>query len=189
MIVLHRQRAVVITPPRCASTTLRVLLPGPVFGGELLPRSDPWWVAQHSCFPPEGTEDYRVFLAIREPVARGMSMFRHGREEVPDAPSVTSFARFVELLTTTGPSPWEEWRRSCLDHLLVNPTLAPRLAGLLRVDRLAVDLRQLDPLGPFDLPQENASPDEAVIMSEELGERLRRWGASDLALIALFKGP
>jgi hypothetical protein len=77
MIVIPDRKAVIITPPKCGSTTLHELLypygyrvDGPQFG-----KSDD--IGKHTTVLTYGTYKYRVYCLIRDPRDRFASLYNH----------------------------------------------------------------------------------------------------------------
>jgi hypothetical protein len=194
MIILPRHQLIVVTPPRCGSTTLRELLCGPIFGG--FPGGgpcEPDWITKHTQYPPAGCEDYGAILAIRSPVARALSMYRHARDIDWTLPFVRNFPEFVRaLLEPARPLPWPGWSLNCIEHLSVNDALRQRLVGLIRTERICEDLARLEPDRSFVVPKLNQSgryPGPIFGMEDRAAlASLTEWGRSDTDLIREFFG-
>jgi hypothetical protein len=189
VLVSHRLRALIVLPPKTASVTLAAVLTAPPFDffePDTHP-GEPWHVAHHGQFPPEGTEDYRVYLTVRHPVARAVSMFRAARKLGPGHPSVASFPAFVACLTSGEGMLFPDWSLTCMKHLAVNPALPPRLAGLVRTERLTEDLTAFGPVPPNPgLPVLNRSEGDTPGVGPHERARLVEWGADDLRAVARF---
>lgn len=75
MIILHRYRAAILTPPKCASTSLHVALCRPPHDGSWICGTDPRWgeVDKHCLSPiPAG---YAVHAIVRHPASRVVSLY------------------------------------------------------------------------------------------------------------------
>ena len=180
MILNFGSRWIFILPPKTGSTSLVRLLQSPAFRGVAYETGIPRAVDQHWPWPPPHTEEFRIFLSVRHPVARVVSQYRYYVQTFGDRhPAARSFDAWVDRLTEPRRMPHRSWATTCLG-VLPEP-LRPRLAGVVRAERMVDDLRALEIARcPFRVPTLNASRGPKPIPSESQVGRILEWGREDL---------
>jgi hypothetical protein len=147
-VLIHRERRyVVITPPKTGSNSLIRLLAHPQFGASLY--HDHW---HHNTAVPADCAGFRVYLSVRHPMARAVSLYRHlARDEWGNEPvhPFPEFCRRILLGREGDPFFWRplgEWAEGL------------ELAGVIRIEHAREDLAALEPSGSYVLPHDNQDP-------------------------------
>jgi hypothetical protein len=163
MIIHREKRWLVVTPPRCGSHTLNLLLTRPQFGGEIHTIGE---TGHHNTEPPAYGMGCTRYLLVRNPFARAVSLWRYWS----DGPSFEEFAK----LLAAGSLGW--FYRPLSDYGEGIP---------IRLEHLAEDLASLGPSGPYITPHETPShtlePWQLTYDREpDAASCVRSWAAGDL---------
>jgi hypothetical protein len=188
MIINHKARWVFVLPPKTGSTTLSALLQSQAFQGVRYTTGHPRVIDQHWPWPPPEADGYKIFLSVRHPVARAVSQFRHYRwNHGTGHPAARSFAAWVERLPEPKLMPHPNWSFTCWRWL--PDVLRPRLAGVVRCERLRDDLESLGLThARFDVPRLRPGEGPVPALSEDVVAKIRQWGQEDLKRFGYDQG-
>jgi hypothetical protein len=176
MILLLERRICILTPPKTASDTLhRVFCAGPPWNGLALVGPHHGVIDKHYPHVPAEADGFSVLLAVRNPLARLVSLWFHkSRCERYDGHGGESFARFCERLAEGEVQTWL-WRTTIAELVGEQP-----IDGLLHVENLQADLATHG-LQVAELPRHNVEwhkPWQAYY-DEWLLSIVAEWAAAD----------
>jgi len=138
VIISHRWRFVYVGPPKTASTTLHHWLSQPAFCDQ---RWTPERRDQHSVVIPPEVQHYFTFASVRDPLDRAVSLWAHSQSPASLAGGWVWPMSFEEFVLEFQP------HASWFYRLSQAELLAPvRLDGVVRFERLEVDLLRLPPI-------------------------------------------
>ncbi len=145
-MLIHREhRYVVITPPKTGSHTLARLLSRPVFGAQEYASE-----THHNITIPADCAGFRVYLSVRHPLARAVSLYRWRHQEDWGDEPIYPFLDFCRELVSPLAKPF--------DATLVAWAGGLDLSGTIRLEHLREDLAALGPRGDYVIPHENIDP-------------------------------
>lgn len=185
MIALPRENLVIVTPPKCASTTLHVALcqqvDGAIWIEGPLPHApgDASSVHQHCVTVPGYFDRCRVAMTWRNPYERAVSLYAMMQERGTDAP----IGQYVADLGAGRVDRWFwGWNQSEYARRVTCAGQPRSVNHWLRLDNLAADLAAAGVRA--DLDRLNVRPADAwsrVLDSKQILD-LRPWASPDLRL-------
>lgn len=180
MIINFKHKYIFVFPPKTGSTTLSWLLRSPEYRGVPYATGIAHVIDHHWPWPPRGTDEYKLYLSVRHPLARAVSQYRHYvRAHGNGHPAARSFAGWVERLEDPGRMPHPHWAFTCWRWL--PEALRPRLAGVVRCERMREDLQDLGIARPgLEVPRLNVGRGPIPELSEDLIGQILEWGRDDL---------
>ncbi len=189
MIINFKRKYIFIFPPKTGSTSLARLLQTPAFGGVPYTTGIPSVIDQHWPWPPRDTEAYRLHLSVRHPLARAVSQYRYYVKQHGKAhPAARSFEEWVGRLGEPDRMPHPHWAFTC--WMWLPEALRPRLAGVVRCERMRDDLHGLGlARSGVQVPRLNVGRGPMPELSETLVERILEWGREDLARFGYGRSP
>ena len=178
MIILPKLRRVIVTPPRCGSTTLRAMLvAGKRPHGYLV--LDP--VKElHTPFIPQLAAAFRVSLLVRDPYARAASLWKRMCQFQDKSPEFSAYA--ADLAAGKIDRWFIGW--TCADYedairCAGQPATPRRPDHTIHLERLAEDLRRIG----IDQPVEHKNATDPIpldkVYTGAARDHIQQWAARD----------
>lgn len=179
MVINHKDQWIYLAAPKTGSSTLHYLFSFPPFNGYCPGMSVEGLIEeQHDMRIPEGCEDYKVIISVRDPYSRAVSLFTHYQKDFAHLPEAKSFPVFVEKILLPKTNDFFAW-----DQVRWYKEV-PRVDHIIRLEYLWADVHEAGLVHhPFAIPWENritvTSWQSYYRSHPGTLELVRQWGEED----------
>lgn len=182
MVINHDNKWIYLAAPKTGSSTLHYMLSFPPFNGTCpgmgCDRNIHPITAQHDMNIPEGCEDYKILVSVRDPFSRAVSLFTHFEKHLSHLPLAKSFPIYVNGMLLPKVNDFFGWTCSRWYENL------PRVDHVIRLECMLEDVQKSALVDtPFSLPWENRITSEAwqnyYRFNPGTLELVRQWGDED----------